>query len=117
MGGDGYTKVVGHGRGGGIWHNDWRCDKCSEAGEPHWVHAKHWHCQVCGKLVPADPTRYWQSKQYKALQSVGKGKGVYGVEGEWDADAEGGDTLAWAEEQWKSDGTEEASAVFVQDDM
>ena len=74
MGGDGYAKVVGHGRGGGFWHNDWRCDKCSETGDPHWVHAKHWHCQICGKPQPADPTRYWQSKQCKALQHGGKGK-------------------------------------------
>ena len=42
---------------------------------------------------------------------------MYGVDGHWDADAEGGDPLAWAEEQWSGNGVEDAGAVYDQDEM
>ena len=58
-----------------------------------------------------------KGKKGKGRGTFGKGKGLYGVEGYWDAHAEAGDPLAWAEEQWKGDGIEDAGAVYDQDGM
>ena len=44
-------------------------------------------------------------------------KGVYGVDGYWNAEGDGGDPLTWAEKQWKGSGVENAGAVYDQDDV
>ena len=42
---------------------------------------------------------------------------MYGVGGFYSAEENGGDPLAWAKEQWADDGTENAGAVYDQDEM
>ena len=42
---------------------------------------------------------------------------MYGVDGYWDAEGDGGDPLAWAKDQWNDDGVENAGAVYDQDEM
>ena len=44
-------------------------------------------------------------------------KGVYGVDGYYGAEEDGGDPVAWAKEQWADDGVQNASAVYDQDEM
>ena len=42
---------------------------------------------------------------------------MYGVDGFWGAEEDGGDPLAWAEERWKDDGVENAGALYDQHEM
>ena len=44
-------------------------------------------------------------------------KSVFGVDGYYGAEEDGGDPLAWAEGQWADDGVEETGAVYDQDEM
>ena len=91
------------------------------------------HMPECGKTShwsgdEVCPQRDQQDGKNKGKRK-GKGKGengtgtgkygkkvVYGVEGFYDAEENGGDPLAWAEEQWADDGIENAGAVYDQDE-
>ena len=53
-----------------------------------------------------------KGKKGKGKGKLGK-KGVFGVDGYYGAEEDGGDPLAWAEEQWADDGVENAGAVYV----